>query len=611
MVKRLRGWQLEKEMEKPPGNLEKGTKSQLATALLSLWAHGKVSGRTMRWLAECALQDGAQHDELVLLAKCGSHGVHPGNIHRDLMASFCKGIDLPDPFHLEVPCKNPKTLKKDSEVAAIYLPHLMFAKLATYSKFETIFPLELLEQFWDQAEKTGDDRLQGHPMKVKGWKKKTIPLFLHGDGVEYQSRDSLMVYSWGSLLQQLNSLSSHFMIGGYPKSCAEASAWDTMMKWICWSFAALEKGLHPTHDPAGNPLKKDSPFYLEKGKPLCNGLKGVLWCIQGDHEFFSNALLLPHWASHYPCWECDAQKEPKPVKLWYKTLEKGKQGFTLVSNEEARLHPRSNHPLFSGVIGGLTTKMVRGDCLHILFCKGVLGHFLGSIMHYLCWHDGPGKVQAVAPEKRLGAMFEAIQREYVRQSSPTRVTNLRLSMICDPKQPHASFAHLDLKAAETKHILHAFLPVCKALLDEGVAEEKAMLQAMQCMSKLIKLFDEADAFLTEAEWHKAMSLEKGFSDYYALLSAWAPEKGRKLFNIVMKCHTFQHLVANSKYLNPKTHWTFSSEDFVGKISLLTSSVSPGVSSTRLSVKVAPKYRILLHFLLTREGMELASRQIDP
>ena len=133
-----------------------------------------------------------------------------------------------------------------------------------------------------------------------------------------------------------------------------------------------------------------------------------------------------------------------------------------MSNEEARLHPRSNHPLFSGVIGGLTTKMVRGDCLHILFCKGVLGHFLGSIMHYLCWHDGPGKVQAVAPEKRLGAMFEAIQREYVRQSSPTRVTNLRLSMICDPKQPHASFAHLDLKAAEAKHTLHAFLPVCNA-----------------------------------------------------------------------------------------------------------------------------------------------------
>ena len=56
--------------------------------------------------------------------------------------------------------------------------------------------------------------------------------------------------------------------------------------------------------------------------------------------------------------------------------------------------------------------------------------------------------------------------------------------------------------------------------------------------------------------------------------------------------SFHHRLASSS-LNPKTHWTFSSEDFV----------SPGVSSTRLSAKV--------HFLLTREGMELASRQIDP
>ena len=127
----------------------------------------------MRWLAECALLDGAQHHELAQLAKCGSHGVHPGNIHRDLTATFCKGIDLPDPFQIEVPCKNPKTLKNDSEQASVFLPHLMFAKLASYHKFEAIFPLEMLERFWEQAEKTKDDRLEGHPMKSRGWKKNT------------------------------------------------------------------------------------------------------------------------------------------------------------------------------------------------------------------------------------------------------------------------------------------------------------------------------------------------------------------------------------------------------------------------------------------------------
>eukprot|EP00435_Cladocopium_sp_Y103_P045994 s1514_g13.t1 len=273
------------------------------------------------------------------------------------MATFCKGIDLPEGFAVEVPCKNPKTLKKDKDTALIFLPHLMFAQLASYDKFQTIFPVDILEKFWTQAEKLGDDRLQHHPMKSRGWKKHTIPLFLHGDGVEYQSRDSLMVYSWGSLLQQLNTLCNHFLIADFPKSCTDAQTWDTMMTWICWSFAALEKGMHPTHDPEGKPLKKDSPFYLEKGKPLASPWNGVLWSIQGDHEFFSNALKLPHWASKKPCWECNCQSESIPEELWYKTLEKGKQSFEVISNEEASLHPRSGHRLFSGVIPGLTTKM--------------------------------------------------------------------------------------------------------------------------------------------------------------------------------------------------------------------------------------------------------------
>jgi hypothetical protein len=42
---------------------------------------------------------------------------------------------------------------------------------------------------------------------------------------------------------------------------------------------------------------------------------------------------------------------------------------------------------------------------------------------------------------------------------------------------------------------------------------------------------------------------------------------------------------------------------VGKISCLTFSISPGVAAKRLSAKVAPKYRILLHLLLTRENFE--------
>jgi hypothetical protein len=76
-------------------------------------------------------------------------------------------------------------------------------------------------------------------------------------------------------------------------------------------------------------------------------------------------------------------------------------------------------------------------------------------------------------------------------------------------------------------------------------------------------------------------------------------QNRMSFHIVAKHHGFLHLVWNSKFLNPKLHWCFKGGDFVGQVSKLTHSVSMGVSSVRLSNKVAPKYRILVHLALTR------------
>lgn len=68
-----------------------------------------------------------------------------------------------------------------------------------------------ISNFWEKVESTKDDRLVGRPLK-KGnpdWKQNTLPLWLHGDGVEFQSRDSLMVWSFGSVLAEMQSLKSH------------------------------------------------------------------------------------------------------------------------------------------------------------------------------------------------------------------------------------------------------------------------------------------------------------------------------------------------------------------------------------------------------------------
>ena len=93
------------------------------------------------------------------------------------------------------------------------------------------------------------------------------------------------------------------------------------------------------------------------------------------------------------------------------------------------------------------------------------------------------------------------------------------------------------------------------------------------MVELVKILDGADLFLSASESAQAEDLAKVFLDSYAWLSDWSLEKGRLLFHKVMKHHTFQHLIWNAKFLNPKHHWNFKGEDYVGRISTLAHSVS--------------------------------------
>ena len=147
MAKRLRGWQLEQESGRKAikGNkaLEKATalekadglekhESPLASKLLHLWASGSLSAVMVRELANLALQDGADHPELVKLAQCGNWGAQPGNCHRQILNKFCSDVMLPEPFGIKVKCIDPKTSLEKVELASVYLPHLQFAHLGEH-----------------------------------------------------------------------------------------------------------------------------------------------------------------------------------------------------------------------------------------------------------------------------------------------------------------------------------------------------------------------------------------------------------------------------------------------------------------------------------------------
>ena len=168
------------------------------------------------------------------------------------------------------------------------------------------------------------------------------------------------------------------------------------------------------------------------------------------------------------------------------------------------------------------------------------------------------------PSDRLALIFSQIQQQYKKQKAPTRLTNLRLSMVTDPQKPHQSWPKLDCKAAECKHFMPAFLPVLKAMLDTSNEMHAKMVHALQSMVSLVELFDEAGMFLDKRTYARARKLAKEFFYSYAWLSEWAEEADRYLFHITVKFHTFDHLVKSSYDINPRCTWNFRSEDFVGR-----------------------------------------------
>ena len=238
------------------------------------------------------MEDGATHQEIFKLGRVGDWGRRPGNCHRDLLTSFCPQILLPEPFEVQVPCLHPKTSLEKGDGAGLFLPHLLFSHLGEnyFEFFEQVFCLtdSSLEKFWSAVEAVEDDRIVGHPMCLeKHWKKKNIPLFVYGDGVEYHSRDSLLVFTWGCMLGNLPSLKQHFLLAAFPKTCTVKGTWPTIWSWLRWSLEALGKGYRPKEGPDGAPLEKGSPFLEKQGQPLHHkGLRAQVFSIQGDHEFF-------------------------------------------------------------------------------------------------------------------------------------------------------------------------------------------------------------------------------------------------------------------------------------------------------------------------------------
>ena len=243
--------------------------------------------------------------------------------------------------------------------------------------------------------------------KVVGWQDLYIPCYAHGDGVEFQENNNLLVFSYGSLLTTGSSMDTCLLLGAWPKNCTAKGGsgtlgtWDVIYKVLCWSFVACFWGIHPVVDYEGKPHPDGSYLANLAGQPLVpTGHRLVIWALLGDHEYMSNTLGLPHWSSRQWCWLCDGHATDQS-RDW-RELRPNVRGWVHRTIVEELANRISSHPFFQ--LPGVTCFTVSLDGLHILYCKGVLSLVFGSFLHTLLW-KGLGR-QTVAPATKLAAIFQ-------------------------------------------------------------------------------------------------------------------------------------------------------------------------------------------------------------
>ena len=261
--------------------------------------------------------------------------------------------------------------------------------------------------------------------------------------------------------------------------------------------------------------------------------------------------------------------------------------------------PHGSHHLLFHQIPGVSTKFVRGDALHILFCRGIYRHLLGSVLHYLCWFDGKGK-QGRHQLKGSVLCVGKFRKRTKNLAAPPGWATFGSRCFLMSNSLTRPFPTLSIKGSEAKHLL----PPCWRHLAWQVHA-----RCMKCMVKLVELYDNADIFLENKEWKKAFTLGKMFLDAYSLLNQWASEQNKLLFNIVYKFHSFQHMLENSRFLNPRAHWCFSNQDFVGKMSLLTYFISSGGCCSWAWKWHQNKKRFYI-LVLTRERFQQSTKEFS-
>jgi len=262
---------------------------------------GCYSSNTVEQFAAAATSSGCKTPDVQRLSALGAHGHLPGNIHKALVRQFSKGLLTPEPYIVNVPLKVRRRTRVSvvTQPLHILLPHEWIGALAEADISADVLGLQRVQGFCNSH----DGRDPKFYLNDLGNDK--VPLLVHGDGGQFQKRDSILVLSMRSILATENVKTSQLLLAAVPNKCRTkgvlGDTWEQVWTVVAWSFTALFEGKHPRTDHLGNPWPPGSQRALRAGTSMP---KAVIYALGGDLEYLMNEYGLRHHAHANPCSWC-------------------------------------------------------------------------------------------------------------------------------------------------------------------------------------------------------------------------------------------------------------------------------------------------------------------
>ena len=546
------------------------------------------------------------------IASLGTYGKDEQNIARELINKFCKSSDsiLPEPYivNLPVQVKVQADCEKKVEFKEFYmfLPHQWFALVdAPDHIWRTVFGVHEVEKFWDGHALDKDPKLYKNDiMKVdRNCLPSLVPLSLHGDGGAFSKQDSLLVVSMRAITSASNVSHSQLFLAGIPKTCINKStdpAMDTMTcLWnvLKWSFTALFEGIHPAVDHNNQPWHDQKQRYLVK-KPLNGrGIRGCIFALTGDLEYFQNELHVKAYSFTKCCWLCKAEKTDtipfndfRPTSEWRSTVH---------SPEFHRAHLPSEHPIWS--IPCVVTESIHIDSLHTNE-EGTAAHTLGNLFFDLVvgseWHG----TQA----EKLQMLFNNILKCYSELGTDrsNQISNLTMGNFCNPKQKHTNYPCISgIKARHVRYLVPVARKLCEDALSKGgtpseIKYRRCRFLCVKWLDEMYTCMDKTAAYHYSQDEHAAYSRATlNFLACYTKLAKISYESRLMKWNIVPKFHYCAHMPAQAEFLNPKFVTTYAGETMVGFMVQLGHSCLNGTPAYLVSKAMCWKIRLAMHLRL--------------